>query len=254
MLWMQWILWQALELTAAIEVPHGPEPALSCALLILGCVVTVGRVAYWLPPSVRVWGELPNTFPFLWEEKWAIIPPSSWWDDGPRLLLKGIIGPSLHPFSRVCEFNLLFFLLLLTLILHLLTLMKIQVSQKLLFFNVWSLLHLAEKSAWPWKAISQQRLWSLCISDLSRALFVLVCSTPSNHFLSLLSTIMMLMVILSLRQEWVAFHISSLKKSSVFLVGGSTPPPRVSLGLGLTYLKWQFSLSISPQEILREVV
>lgn len=51
------------------------------------------------------------------------------------------------------------------------SLMKIMVSHNhnfpitpkgVIFFMSEGYLHLAEKSAWPWKAISQQRLWSLC--------------------------------------------------------------------------------------------
>lgn len=59
-----------------------------------------------------------------------------------------------------------------------------------------------------------------------RAIVVFVRSSPSYHFLSLLSTIMMLMVIMGLRWEWVDFYFSSLKKGSASLVGGSILPSK----------------------------
>lgn len=135
-----------------------------------------------------------------WVARHILFSLRSWRDDGPRVLLKGIIGPSLHPLSKMCAVPSFFLLLADINFTSPDSLMKIMVSQKVFFFlclkAICTLLRKVPDHGKPFHSKDSDHS---AVSDLSRALVVLVCPIPSCHFLSLLSTIMTLMVILALR-------------------------------------------------------
>lgn len=145
----------SLHLQHGVKVPHVPEPGLNCALLVLRCVVTAGSIVWWLPPTGRICCELPNSFPLLWEAGGMMALGCS---------SRGWVGLFLNPFlRRYAVPSFFFYCCLLTLILHLLTLWgKFRFPKSCSIFMSEGYLHLAVKSAWPWKAICQQGFWSLC--------------------------------------------------------------------------------------------
>lgn len=184
---MQWILWQTLQLQNGIEVPHDPESGLNCVLLILGCVVTVGFSSVYLP----MWGFRVNCLTHsLFSGKLE-----GWWPQGAP---QGDFWTISSPLLKKVHSSIFFLFLADINFTSPDSLMKIKVSQKVFcFFMSGCYLHLADKSAWPWKATLQQTLVTL--QSQASVEHYLSLFIPSYHFLSLLSTIMMLMVTLGIR-------------------------------------------------------
>lgn len=129
MLQVQWILWQALQLIAtewhrSSSWPRSrpelcPSDIRVCCKCREGCLVTtyqcedLGWIAQHIPFSL-----------------------GSWCDDGPRVLLKGLLDHLFHPCSRRCTVPSYFSLLVDINITSPDSLMKIQVSQMLFFIYV----------------------------------------------------------------------------------------------------------------------